>query len=165
MDALTDDQKADLEHVFNLVASSPGVPTPGSDPLEPRTISDKELGFLLRAQGVFATESEIRDMISEVDTTGSGRMTYEEFANLMCRSIKVEAEPYEEITDAFDEIGDGTWVSKDDLLAAIKSLGVEITPEEVQEMLAEADVDTNGKISRDDFKFMMEMRHKPLGGK
>lgn len=92
MDALTDNQKADLEHVFNLVASSPG-----SDPLEPRTVSDKELGFLLRAQGVFATESEIRDIISEVDTTGSGRMTYEEFANLMCRSIKAEAEPYEEV--------------------------------------------------------------------
>ena len=72
-----------------------------------------------------------------------------------------------QITDAFDEIGDGTWVSKDDLLAAIKGLGVEITPEEVQEMLDEADVDTNGKISRDDFKFMMEMRHKPIigGGK
>ena len=156
MDALTENQKSDLEQIFTLVSSSPS-------PTEPSSVSFKELGFLLRAQGVFATESELRDMISEVDTTGSGRMTYEEFANLMCRSIKAEAEPYEEITDAFDQIGDGTWVTKDHLLTAIKGLGVEITPEEVEEMLAEADVDTNGKISRDDFKFMMEMRHKPVG--
>ena len=38
------------------------------------------------------------------------------------------------------------------MLAAIKSLGVEITPEEVQEMLAEADVDTNGKAAAKDTK-------------
>ena len=98
MDALTDNQKQDLQQIFNLVAETSADTT---DPDPAPSVSFKELGFLLRAQGVFATESEIRDMISEVDTTGSGRMTYEEFANLMCRSIKAEAEPYEEVREDY----------------------------------------------------------------
>ncbi|GMH78743.1 hypothetical protein TrVE_jg3547 [Triparma verrucosa] len=154
MDALTDNQRSSLREIFDKVAfaNDDGAPSVGF----------KQLGFLLRAQGVFSTESEIRDMISEVDTTGSGVMGYEEFANLMSRSIKAEAEPFEEITDAFDQIGDGTWVTKATIKSAIESLGVPITDEEIDEMLAEADVDNNGKISREDFKFLMEQRHKNL---
>ena len=80
MDALTDNQRSSLREIFDKVAfaNDDGAPSVGF----------KQLGFLLRAQGVFSTESEIRDMISEVDTTGSGVMGYEEFANLMSRSIK-----------------------------------------------------------------------------
>lgn len=112
--------------------------------------------------GVYTSESEIRDVISEVDTTGSGTMGELEFVNFMLRSLKQEAEPFEEITDAFDEIGDGTWVTRDNMSAAISAVGYDVTDEEVGEMLAEADVDNNGKISREDFKYLMETRHKNI---
>jgi Ca2+-binding EF-hand superfamily protein len=86
MEALSDEQRSQISTLFSAVSS----PTPtNSSP----TIGHKELGFVLRSFGVFATESEIRDMISEVDTTGSGRMAEGEFANLMARSIAAEAEP------------------------------------------------------------------------
>ena len=53
-------------------------------------------------------------------------------------------------------------MTKATIKSAIESLGVPITDEEIDEMLAEADVDNNGKISREDFKFLMEQRHKNL---
>lgn len=157
MEALTEPQRDDLKEIFSKVSS----PTSSTDPTP--CVAAKELGFVLRSMGVFSSESEIRDMISEVDTTGSGLMCFEEFANLMCRSIKAEAEPFMEITDAFDEIGDKQFVSKQNLIDAIRSVGVDITEEEVSEMVAEADIDGNGgRISREDFKYLMETRHKSV---
>ncbi|GMH73045.1 hypothetical protein TrRE_jg2352 [Triparma retinervis] len=127
METLTGNQTSELEDIFNKVANETGT---GDERV--LVISAKQLGFILRSMGVFSSESEIRDMISEVDTTGSGTMAYEEFANLMCRSIKAEAEPFEEITDAFDEIGDGMYVTKENLLDALRSIGQEITEEETR---------------------------------
>jgi Ca2+-binding EF-hand superfamily protein len=70
---------------------------------------------------------------------------------------------YEEIQSAFDDIGDGTFVSVHDLMAAFKEMGVEIQEEEMREMVTEADVDGNGgKISMEDFKYLMETRHKEV---
>jgi len=157
MDTISDDQRTQLSSLFSLVSSpSPTSPAP--------TIGHKELGFILRAVGVYSTESEIRDLISEVDTSGVGLMDYSEFVNLFSRSIAAEAEPYEEIQAAFDEIGNGQYANVKDLREAFNKMGVQVKEEEVKEMVAEADVDNNGgKISRADFKYMMETRHKVVG--
>ena len=154
MESISQSQKEELSKLFSLVSTtSPGSSTP--------TLGPKELGFVLRALGLNSTESEIRDMISEVDSTGSGRMDEAEFGCLMCRSMPAEAEPYEEIQDAFDKMGDGEYVTVDDLLEAARGMGGEMQREEAREMVAEADVDGNGgRIGRSDWKYMLETKHK-----
>lgn len=47
------------------------------------TIDSKELGVMLRAMGLFATEAEVQDIIVVVDSDGSGKLDFKEFVNLM----------------------------------------------------------------------------------
>lgn len=43
------------------------------------TISTKELGTVMRALGQNPTESELQDMINEVDADGNGTLDFTEF--------------------------------------------------------------------------------------
>jgi len=47
------------------------------------TISTKELGTVMRALGQSPTESELNDMINEVDSDQSGSIEFDEFIALM----------------------------------------------------------------------------------
>jgi calmodulin len=146
-----------LQELFDLISSTPPNSTNPS-------IGYKELGFLLRSMGVFMTESEIRDMISEVDTTGSGRMSFSEMCNMFGRGIRKEAESYEEISWAFDGISQGgDLCTITNFRDTFEKPGVEVSEEEVKEMVAEADVEERGGgVCRNDFIAMMETRHKNI---
>jgi len=130
---------------------------PGSD----QVVGAKEIFFILRAQGLSSvTESEVLDIVSECDSSGLGEVNFEEFCNFFAKMLPAEREPGQEISDAFEAIGDGKSVSHDNLKEAIVSLGIGVQDEEVREMIEEADIDLRGKISREDFKLMMSNRHK-----
>lgn len=72
MDLLSPAQIRELETVFQSYDTS------GEG-----TIDSKELGVMLRAMGLFATEAEVQDIIVVVDSDGSGKLDFKEFVNLM----------------------------------------------------------------------------------
>ena len=60
----------------------------------------QELTALLRTMGQNPTDSEVNDMINEVDVDGSGVVEFEEFVNFFSRLMK-NLNPQNEVREAF----------------------------------------------------------------
>jgi len=143
---LTDEQKEEIREAFDLFD------TDGSG-----SIDAKELKIAMRALGFEPKKEEIRKMISEIDKDGSGSIDFEEFLTMM--TIKMgQRDSKEEMAKAFrlfddDETGR---VSFKNLKRVSKDLGENLTDEELQEMIDEADREGTGEVSLDDFMRIMK---------
>lgn len=120
------------------------------------SITTKELGTVLRSLGQNPTESELRDMINEVDADGNGTIDFAEFLALMAKKMK-DSDAEEELIEAFkvfDRDGNGL-ISAAELRYVMINLGEKLTDDEVYEMIHEADIDGDGFINYDEFVRMM----------
>lgn len=145
---LTEDQKADLKEAFALFdADGDG------------KITAKELGSVLKAMGQNPSETELNDMISEVDIDGNGTIEYAEFQELMTSSKHVQdVSSEDEMKEAFamfDQNKDG-FISLEELHHLMSTLGEKLTAAEAQDMLREADQDGDGRINYAEFRIMMQ---------
>ena len=116
-------------------------------------ISLKELVALFKTLGHSIPESEVRDLIDSVDTSGKGKVTFDEFVSLL---LKVEADgetEEEEVIKAFkvfDRDGSGS-LSCAEFKHILTNLGDKFTDAEVDEIFKEADLDGDGKIDYQEF--------------
>ncbi|RLN35802.1 hypothetical protein C2845_PM03G12970 [Panicum miliaceum] len=120
------------------------------------TIDAKELNVAMRALGFEMTEEQINQMIADVDKDGSGAIDYEEFEHMMTAKIG-ERDSKEELTKAFriiDQDRNGK-ISNIDIQRIAKEVGVNLTLEEIQDMVQEADRNGDGEIDFDEFTRMM----------
>ena len=143
---LTEEQKQEIKEAFDLFD------TDGSG-----TIDAKELKVAMRALGFEPKKEEIRKMIADVDKDGSGVIDYTEFLDMMTTKM-AERDPREEMIKAFrlfddDESGK---ISFKNLKRVAKELGENMTDEEIQEMIDEADRDGDGEISEEEFMRIMK---------
>lgn len=130
-------------------------------------ITAKELGEIMRSLGQDPSDSELKDMVNEVDTDKSGTIDFQgqlvsprphlissshtnlilEFLNMM--SIQLPASDFEHemrmAFKVFDRDGSGS-ISSDELRLVMRQLGENLTDQEIDEMLQEADKDGNGLI-------------------
>ena len=143
---LTEEQRQEIKEAFDLFD------TDGSG-----TIDAKELKVAMRALGFEPKKEEIKKMISEVDKDHSGVIDFPEFLELMTAKM-AERDPREEMLKAFrlfddDETGK---ISFKNLKRVAKELGENMTDEEIQEMIEEADRDGDGEISEEEFMRIMK---------
>merc|ERR1712224_1021112 len=95
-------------------------------------------------------------MINEVDADENGTIDFSEFLFLMARKM-MNTEIEEELIEAFkvcDPNGSG-FISAAELRRVMTNIGVELTDEEADEMIREADVDGDGQISYEEFVKIM----------
>ena len=123
----------------------------------PGAIDAKELKVAMRALGFEPKKEEIRKMISDIDTDGSGTIEFPEFLEMMTAKMS-ERDPKEEMMKAFrlfddDETGK---ISFRNLKRVAKELGENMTDEEIQEMIDEADRDGDGEINLEEFMRIMK---------
>ena len=106
----------------------------------------------MRALGFEPSKEEIRKLISQVDTDGSGTVDFPEFLAMMQTKMG-ERDSREEIIKAFRLFDDDDTgkISFRNLKRVAMELGESITDEELQEMIDEADRDGSGEVSQDDF--------------
>lgn len=120
-------------------------------------ISKKELGTVMRNLGQSPTEVELTEMINEVDIDGNGTIDFREFLGLMVRKMK-DSDINEELLEAFkvfDRDGNG-FITSHELKNVMITLGEYLTPDEVDELVKEADLDGDGQIDYEEFiKLMM----------
>merc|ERR1712087_811888 len=103
----------------------------------------------MRALGLDAKKDEIRRMINDIDKDGSGTIDFNEFLNMMTARMG-DRDSREEIVKVFrlfddDETGK---ISFKNLKRVAQELGENMTDEELQEMIDEADRDGDGEIHR-----------------
>ena len=118
------------------------------------TIDAKELKVALRALGFEPKKEEIKKMIADIDKDGSGTIDFNEFLDMMTAKMS-EKDSREEILKAFrlfddDETGK---ISLKNLRRVAKEIGENMTDEELQEMIDEADRDDDGEINEEELRF------------
>ncbi|KAL2888175.1 AP-1 complex subunit gamma-1 [Ceratocystis lukuohia] len=140
-DSLTEDQVSEFKEAFSLF-----------DKDGDGQITTKELGTVMRSLGQNPSESELQDMINEVDADNNGTIDFPEFLTMMARKMK-DTDSEEEIREAFkvfDRDNNG-FISAAELRHVMTSIGEKLTDEEVDEMIHEADEDGDGRIDLKQF--------------
>ena len=143
---LTPEQKLEIKEAFDLFDSE------GTG-----TIDVNDLKVALRALGFEPKKEDIKRMISELDVEGNGVIEFSQFLDLMTTKM-AERDPREEMLKAFrlfDEDESGR-ISFKNLKRVAKELGENMSDDEIQEMIDEADRNGEGEINEDDFVRIMK---------
>ncbi|XP_026137158.1 caltractin-like [Carassius auratus] len=143
---LTEEQKQEIREAFELFD------TDGSGYIEV-----KELKVAMRALGFEPKKEEIKKMIGEVDKDATGKISFGDFLTVMTHKM-ADKDSKEEILKAFrlfddDETGK---ISFRNLKRVAKELGENLTDEELQEMIDEADRDGDGEVNQQEFLRIMK---------
>lgn len=141
---LKDEQKAEIKEAFDLFD------TDGTG-----TIEAKELKVALRALGFEPKKEELKKLVSDLDKSGSshgqGMLDFNEFLEIMTAKMS-EKDSKEQILKAFQLFKGPTGkISFEDLKAVARELGENMSDEELQEMIREADKDDDGEVSEEEF--------------
>ena len=143
---ITEEQSQEIKEAFDLFDSeSTGY------------IDSKELKVAMRALGFEPKKEEIRKILSEVDKQGEGNISFEDFLSIMTEKM-LERDPIEEMKKAFHLICEEGQdkITLKSLQKVAKELGENMTVEELQEMIEEADRDGDGEIGEEDFLKIMK---------
>merc|ERR1719398_261534 len=133
----TDEDKAGFRKNFNLF-----------DKKRTGAIPISDMGTVLRSLGQNPTEAELAALVEEVDKDKSGTIEFDEFVDLMARTNKTQEQMEEEIKNAFltfDADGSG-FIDREELVNVLTTMGDPVDEETINGMIAEADVDGDGKI-------------------
>eukprot|EP00069_Balaena_mysticetus_P011608 bmy_21369T0 len=138
---LTEEQKQEIREAFDLFDAD-GTGT---------------IDVAMRALGFEPKKEEIKKMISEIDKERTGKMNFSDFLTVMTQKMS-EKDTKEEILKAFklfddDETGK---ISFRNLKRVAKELGENLTDEELQEMIDEADRDGDGEVNEQEFLRIMK---------
>ncbi|EYB96763.1 hypothetical protein Y032_0147g2596 [Ancylostoma ceylanicum] len=119
-----------------------------------------QVGQILRTMGQAFEERDLKQLIKEFDTDGSGEIEFEEFAAMVANFV-VNSEDNEgleeELREAFrlyDKQGNG-YINVSDLRDILRALDENVSEEELDEMIAEIDTDGSGTVDFDEFMEMM----------
>ena len=120
------------------------------------SITTKELGTVMRNLGANPTKVELNAMIKEVDENDDGTIDFKEFLYLMVRKMK-DTDTEEELLEAFkvfDRDSNG-YITSHELRHVMSKLGENLTPEDLEQMIKEADIDGDGQIDYEEFVRLM----------
>uniref|UniRef100_H2YVC6 EF-hand domain-containing protein n=1 Tax=Ciona savignyi TaxID=51511 RepID=H2YVC6_CIOSA len=125
------------------------------DPEGSNSISVDDLGSVLRAAGQAPTESEVEDFKKELDPKNTGEVAFKDLMDLYARIMKSTLEMDDELTDAFKVFDKDLkgYITAADLRHHMTTLGEKLSPEEVDEMIKDADINGDGKINYTEFCF------------
>ena len=122
-------------------------------------IDHKEFTNVMKALGYNLSEKEITHLIGENDHDYDGKLKYEEVLNMInSRSKEIDTE--DELIEAFkifDKEGKG-YIGTDEIKHLLLMIGESMTVEEIEEIITQADMDGDGKVSYLDFANLMLMK-------
>jgi calmodulin len=149
VDKFTDQQIEELRDVYTRVF----------DRDHDGRLSKKDLDGGLRTLGVVPQGKDVDDILFELNSSRLGVLDLAEFLTGMSRTLgnpDEEAE-YLEAFRLYDPKGTG-FITSEQLTMTLSLLGENVEKEEVAELIKEADVDNDGKISFSEFKRMVNRK-------
>ncbi|EFA85881.1 calmodulin-like protein [Heterostelium album PN500] len=114
-------------------------------------ITTQDLGTVMRSVGSNITQAELKEMIKEIDTDGSGLVDFQQFTSLLQRKTQYsdsEAD-IKQAFKTFDKKGNG-YAPIADLKHTLTTIGEKLTKEEFDNILKDAKV-VDGQIHVDEF--------------
>ncbi|XP_037717620.1 calmodulin [Drosophila subpulchrella] len=142
---LTEEQAKDLEMAFSLF-----------DDQDLKVIPIKHLRQLMRAVGQHPSDLELQDINTEIDADGSGELYLSDFLYIMSQRYE-NMTTEDEIIAAFrvfDKQGTG-FISESEFRHIMKNMGEQMSDDEVEEIIRDADSDHEGNIDYVKFVNMM----------
>ena len=109
---------------------------------------------VLRKHGFRPTERELHTMITNVDSHEGG-IDFDEFIELLVNHGRNLEDDIAKSFRMFDIDGDGL-ITEDELRTTMSNLGEPMNDSEVKAMIAEADLDGDGKINFKEFQILMD---------
>jgi calmodulin len=144
MSHLSEEQVSQYKDVFSLF-----------DKDSDGTVPSKELGTIMRSLGSNPTQSELQDLIRELDVTNSGKLDFGDLLKAMEKEYR-KPDTEDQIREAFkifDKDNSG-FISAEELKHVMLNLGEKLSQEEVDEMLKQANV-KGDKINYGEFAKVM----------
>ena len=142
---ITEEEKQEIKEAFDLF-----------DPELSGVIDAKKLKVVMRALGLEPEKEEIRKILSEIDKSGEGIIKYDDFFDIMTKKM-LEREPIKEIQKGCILIPEerANTITLNHLQRVAKELGENLTIEELQALVEEANREGNEVIHEEDtFKIM-----------
>merc|ERR1711881_219793 len=138
---LSEDEVEEIKEAFDLFDND------GSG-----AISVNELTSAMKSLGFDVKHAVVYNMVSDLDSDGSGEIEFGEFLEVMCAKItdKNTLEEIDRVFKLFDKDRNGT-LEADDLSRVCKELGEEMSEEDVREVIQRADLDGDGVVGLQDF--------------
>jgi calmodulin len=119
-------------------------------------VPTKKLGAVLKFVGENPSESEVQDLMMEVDSLASGAFQFPSFLTMMSNkhdSITAEDEIRESFK-VFDRAGNG-YINRQELRFVMMNLGESMPEDEIEYLIDEIDQDGDGQINYEEFYLMM----------
>ncbi|KAL6008197.1 putative calcium-binding protein cml11 [Asimina triloba] len=141
---LDDAQIADLREIFRSF-----------DRNNDGSLTQLELGSLLRSLGLKPSPDQLDALIQKADTNSNSLVEFSEFVALVSPELLAAKSPYTEkqlqrLFRLFDRDGNG-YITAAELAHSMAKLGHALTAEELTGMIKEADMDGDGRISFSEF--------------
>lgn len=113
----------------------------------------------MRALGFDTSKAEVNKMIASIDKDGSGTIDFEEFLDMMKVKMLEEKNVEEEIEKAFFYYSDNDsngYIDLECLRRVANELGEICSEQTLKNMIATADMDQDGKVTKTDFLRVMK---------
>ena len=111
-----------------------------------------ELANILKAINISSSDEEIKEIIMELELEGNDEINFENFVSIVNRRDK-DVDNEEEVIKAFKffDKEENDLININELKNIMLSVGKNISEEEINDMLKEADIDMDGYINYEEF--------------
>ncbi|XP_026486759.1 uncharacterized protein LOC113393869 isoform X1 [Vanessa tameamea] len=142
---LTEAQKEDLHEAFDLL-----------DFNGEGKIKAEDFRVAIKALGYEPTKEELQNMISGVDKGQTGKLSFENFETAIMRKV-MSVDSDGDVMKSFRlfDVDDTGFISFENLKYVTQILAENLTDEEIEEMIDDADKDFDGYISVQEFMKMI----------
>ena len=145
VDELSEEEKKDFQLAFNLF-----------DKERTGQIAPKTLGSIMRSLGQNPTESELQEMVNEVDVDGNGTIDFDEFLIIMAKTPK-DNDSEDKLIEAFKVFDPETTgeLNVPQLRDILANLGQKFSEEDINQLIKDADPKEEGTVQIHDFVKMI----------
>ena len=119
------------------------------------TVTISELMDGLRKKGVDKAASEVAELVQSMDMDGSGELDYEEFIAATLSTAKMENEDNLARAFAYFDKDNSGYISRSEVQKVITDFGLDHEFGDVNDFMAAADTNKDGKIDYDEFLAVM----------
>ncbi|KAJ8705502.1 hypothetical protein PYW08_012548 [Mythimna loreyi] len=143
---LTKEQQADLLEAFNLL-----------DYTGEGKIEAEDFRVAIKALGYEPTKEELQKMVNAVDKGNTGRLSFENFETAIMRKI-MSLDSDGDIMKSFRlfDMDDRGYISFENLKKVSQILEINLTDEQIDEMIDDADKNFDAVVSSDEFMRMIK---------